>query len=32
MTLSVDDSHSVNSITMNATDGQDRLRLTWDRR
>jgi len=32
MTLSVDDSHNVNSITMNATDGQDRLRLTWDRR
>ena len=32
MTLSVDDSHSVNSVTMNATDGQDRLRLAWDRR
>jgi hypothetical protein len=32
MTLSVDDSHNVNSITMNATDGQDHLRLTWDRR
>jgi hypothetical protein len=32
MTLSVDDSHNVNSITMNATDGQDRLHLTWDRR
>ncbi len=32
MTLSVDDSHNVNSITMNATDGQDHLHLTWDRR
>jgi len=32
MTLSVDDSHTVNSITMSATDGQDRLHLTWDRR
>jgi hypothetical protein len=32
MTLSVDDSHNINSITMNATDGQDHLHLTWDRR
>jgi hypothetical protein len=32
MMLSVDDSQNVNSITMNATDGQEHLRLTWDRR
>jgi hypothetical protein len=32
MTLSVDDRQNVNSIAMNATDGQDHLRLTWDRR
>jgi len=32
MTLSVDDSHNVSSIAMNATDGQDHLHLTWDRR
>jgi hypothetical protein len=32
MTLAVDDNHNVNSITLNATDGQDRLRLTWGRR
>jgi len=32
MTLSVDDRQNVNSVTMNATDGQDHLRLTWDRR
>jgi hypothetical protein len=32
MTISVDDTRGVNSITMNATDGQDHLRLTWDRR
>jgi hypothetical protein len=32
MTLSVDDRHSVNSVSMNATDGQDRLHLSWDRR
>jgi hypothetical protein len=31
MTLSVDEKHSVNSITMNATDGQDHLHITWDR-
>jgi hypothetical protein len=32
MTLSVDDRQNVNGITMNATDGQEHLRLTWDRR
>ena len=32
MTISVDDANKVNSITMNATDGQDHLHLTWDRR
>jgi hypothetical protein len=32
MTLSVDDRQNVNSITMEATDGQDHLHLTWDRR
>lgn len=31
MTLSVDEKHTVNSITMNATDGQDHLHITWDR-
>ena len=31
MVLSVDDSRSINSINMNATDGQDHLRITWDR-
>ena len=32
MTLSVDERQNVNSITMDATDGRDRLRVTWDRR
>jgi hypothetical protein len=32
MLLSVDERQNVNSITMEATDGQDRLHLTWDRR
>ena len=32
MTLSVDDKNKVNSISMNATDGQDHLHVTWDRR
>jgi hypothetical protein len=32
MMLSVDDRQNVNSITMDATDGRDRLRVTWDRR
>jgi hypothetical protein len=32
MELSVDDRQSVNSITLEATDGRDRLHLTWDRR
>jgi hypothetical protein len=31
MTVSVDSSQNVNSISMNATDGQSHLRLTWDR-
>jgi hypothetical protein len=31
MTLSVDEKNNVNSVTMNATDGQDHLRITWDR-
>jgi len=31
MTLSVDEKNNVNTVTMNATDGQDHLRLTWDR-
>lgn len=32
MFLTVDDRQNVNSITMEATDGQDRLHLNWDRR
>ena len=32
MELSVDDAQRVNSITYEATDGRDRLHLTWDRR
>jgi len=32
MFLSVDDRQNVNSITLEATDGRDRLRLNWDRR
>jgi hypothetical protein len=32
MSISVDDARGVDSITMNATDGQDHLHLTWDRR
>jgi hypothetical protein len=32
MTVSVDDRQNVNSISMDATDGQDHLHLTWDRR
>jgi hypothetical protein len=31
MTLSMDDRQNVTRIVMNATDGQDHLRLTWDR-
>jgi hypothetical protein len=31
MTLSVDNRQSVNSVSMNATDGQDHLHLSWDR-
>lgn len=32
MTLSVDDRQNVNSIALDATDGRDRLHLTWDHR
>ena len=32
MYISVDDRQNVNSITLEATDGRDRLRLNWDRR
>jgi hypothetical protein len=32
MNLSIDERQNVNSISMNATDGQDHLHLTWDRR
>jgi len=32
MFLSVDDRQMVNSITLEATDGRDRLHLVWDRR
>jgi hypothetical protein len=32
MWISVDDRRQVNSVTLEATDGQDRLRLSWDRR
>jgi hypothetical protein len=32
MYISVDDRQKVNSITLEATDGRDRLRVNWDRR
>jgi hypothetical protein len=32
MWISVDERRQVNSITLEATDGQDRMRLSWDRR
>src|ERR1019366_6245810 len=32
MWISVDDRRQVNSITLEATDGRDRMRLNWDRR
>jgi hypothetical protein len=32
MFLSLDDRQNINSITLDATDGQDRLHLAWDRR
>ena len=32
MWISVDERNQVNSISLEATDGQDRLRLSWDRR
>ena len=32
MWISVDERQQVNFITLDATDGQDRLRLSWDRR
>ncbi len=32
MWISVDERRQVNSITLEATDGRDRMRLSWDRR
>jgi hypothetical protein len=32
MYISVDDRRNVNSISLEATDGRDRMRLNWDRR
>jgi hypothetical protein len=32
MWISVDDRQQINKVTLEATDGQDRLRLNWDRR
>jgi hypothetical protein len=32
MWISVDDRRQVNSVTLEATDGRDRMRLNWDRR
>jgi hypothetical protein len=32
MYISVDDRQNVNAITLEATDGRDRMRLNWDRR
>ena len=32
MYISVDDRQNVNSITLEATDGRDRLRVNWERR
>jgi hypothetical protein len=32
MWISVDERNQVNSITLEATDGRDRMRLSWDRR
>jgi hypothetical protein len=32
MYISVDDRRNVNSISLEATDGHDRMRLSWDRR
>ncbi len=32
MWISVDDRRQVNSVTLEATDGRDRMRLSWDRR
>src|SRR5450432_1058766 len=32
MYISVDERRNVNSITLEATDGRDRMRLNWDRR
>jgi hypothetical protein len=32
MQISVDNRRNVNSVTANAGDGRDRLRVTWDRR
>jgi len=32
MYLSVDDRRNINSITLEATDGRDRMQVAWDRR
>lgn len=32
MWISVDESRQVNTVTLEATDGRDRMRLNWDRR
>jgi len=32
MFLSVDERHNINSITLEATDGRDRMQVAWDRR
>ena len=32
LTTSLDGRQNVNSITLDATDGRDRLRVNWDRR
>ncbi len=32
MYISVDQRQNVNSISLEATDGRDRMRLNWDRR
>ena len=32
MWFSVDDRGNVHSVTIEATDGRDRMRLNWDRR
>ena len=32
MWISVDDRRQINKVTLEATDGRDRMRLNWDRR